>query len=48
MKYQSYMVWPVRENNGSDIMQTGQRQCYDEKGNIIDCFGTGQDGESQS
>jgi len=50
MKYQSYMVWPVRENKEGDskIMQTGQQKCYDEKGDFIDCSGTGQDGEFQS
>jgi len=50
MKYNSYMVWPVRtvENNKSTLFQTGQRICFDEDGVVIDCHGTGQDGEIQS
>ncbi|OPL14376.1 MAG: hypothetical protein AVO38_02030 [delta proteobacterium ML8_D] len=27
------------------VMQTGQTECWDEDGNLIDCAGTGQDGE---
>jgi hypothetical protein len=44
------MVWPVRiaENSGSQILQTGQRHCYAETGDIICCDNTGQDGEFQS
>jgi hypothetical protein len=51
MKYGSYMVWPVRieeDGNNSQIYQTGQQNCYDESGAIIDCHNTGQDGEFQS
>lgn len=50
MKYHSYMVWPVRmaDNLDTRIFQTGQRHCYDENGDIIDCGNTGQDGEFQS
>jgi hypothetical protein len=43
----SYMVWPVR-NTGKyelDFFNTGQTNCYDDSGNIIDCRQTGQDGE---
>jgi hypothetical protein len=29
------------------VPQTGQTDCYDSDGNIIDCAGTGQDGEYQ-
>ena len=29
------------------IPQTGQTQCYDASGDVIDCTGTGQDGEYQ-
>jgi hypothetical protein len=40
-------VWPVRgETNGpAPVPKTGQTNCYDESGVIIDCAGTGQDGE---
>ena len=51
MKYGSYMVWPVRtvENcNNSKLFQTGQKTCFNENGVVIDCIGTGQDGEIQS
>jgi hypothetical protein len=50
MKYSSYMVWPVRIANhlNVQIYQTGQRDCYDENGDITDCHHTGQDGEFQS
>lgn len=49
MKYNSYMVWPVRTgNHGARVFQTGQWQCYDGKGDIIDCRKSGQDGEFQS
>ncbi|MGB5156093.1 DUF1566 domain-containing protein [Desulfobacterium sp. N47] len=50
MKHNSYMVWPVRiaDTTGTKIFQTGQRLCYDESGDIIDCADTGQDGEFQS
>ena len=50
MKYSSYMVWPVRNSDHLDIQifQTGQRNCYDENGDITDCRNTGQDGEFQS
>jgi hypothetical protein len=51
MKHGSYMVWPVRmaENrNLSRVYQTGQKNCYDEGGVIIDCRHSGQDGEFQS
>ena len=50
MKYNSYMVWPVRAsyNKKARIFKTGQKNCYDENGKIIDCYDTGQDGELQS
>jgi len=52
MKYGSYMVWPVRIadhlNSQVQIFKTGQINCYDENGNIVDCHNTGQDGEFQS
>lgn len=47
MKHGSYMTWPVRVAHAiaGAVRQTGQRQCYDEKGIAVDCRGTGQDGE---
>ncbi|MGM0419265.1 MAG: DUF1566 domain-containing protein [Thermodesulfobacteriota bacterium] len=43
----SYMVWPVRNTKKYqlDFFNTGQINCYDDSGNIIDCRKTGQDGE---
>jgi hypothetical protein len=51
MKYGSYMVWPVRisENHSKgQVFQTGQQNCFNESGIVIDCHNTGQDGEFQS
>lgn len=50
IKDSSYMVWPVRlaENYNSQIFRTGQRNCYEETGERIECDNTGQDGEFQS
>lgn len=50
MKYNSYMVWPVRiaDNPGTQIFKTGQQYCYYDNGDIINCNNTGQDGEFQS
>ncbi|MFV1984028.1 MAG: DUF1566 domain-containing protein [Thiohalomonadales bacterium] len=44
-KDQSYMLWPVRGHGNNIIPVTGQQQCYDEKGAVIPCTGTGQDAE---
>lgn len=43
-------VWPVRSGLPGVIHlpKTGQTTCYDETGNVIDCAGTGQDGEIQA
>ena len=51
MKYSSYMVWPARTVDGhkkSRLFQTGQKICFDEKGIVIACHDTGQDGEIQA
>ncbi len=51
MKYGSYMVWPVRiaeNHNNSQVLQTGQQNCFNENGVIIECYNTGQDGQFQS
>ena len=42
-------TWPVRSGSGgssvnSDVWKTGQTSCY----SVIDCEGTGQDGETQA
>jgi len=43
-KDQSFLVWPVR-GRSTVLPVTGQRQCYDETGQVVDCHGSGQDGE---
>lgn len=43
-KDQSFLVWPVR-GESHVLPATGQTLCYDDKGAIITCAGTGQDGE---
>jgi len=47
-KDQSYLVWPVRGTGRNVLPVTGQKKCYDEKGNEIECAGSGQDGEYRS
>lgn len=47
-KEQSFLLWPVRGEGNGILPATGQRKCYDTKGRIIDCAGTGQDGEFHS
>jgi len=48
-KSNSLYVWCVRgETNGpAPVPKTGQTICYDSSGVVIDCAGTGQDGEYQ-
>lgn len=44
-------VWPVRSTSASPPTRpaaTGQTECYDGDGLVIDCSGTGQDGEHQA
>jgi hypothetical protein len=50
MKYNAYMVWPVRvaAEGKESVLQTGQQRCYDAGGKVIQCRETGQDGELQS
>lgn len=51
MKHGSYMVWPVRvaeKHNAQRVFQTGQQVCFSEKGAVVDCDHTGQDGEFKS
>ncbi len=47
-KDQSFMLWPVRGQGNGVLPGTGQIACYNERGEIIDCAGTGQDGEYSS
>lgn len=43
------LIWPVFLFAGSvNLPKTGQTTCYDESGNVIDCAGTGQDGDIQA
>lgn len=43
-KTRDAMVWPVRGE--SDLLaRTGQRRCWDSAGNMVECAGTGQDGD---
>lgn len=44
-KDQSFMLWPVRDNGPPMLPRTGQRRCFDSKGVVQDCTGSGQDGE---
>ncbi|MEE4607345.1 MAG: DUF1566 domain-containing protein [Desulfobacteraceae bacterium] len=50
MKYNAYMLWPVRvaEAGKESVFRTGQRRCYDARGAVIECAGTGQDGALQA
>jgi hypothetical protein len=50
MKYNAYMVWPVRvaEEAHGWVFQSGQHRCYDERGEWTACRGTGQAGELQA
>jgi hypothetical protein len=44
-KFQSYFLWPVRGEGYGTLPFSGQKFCYDEKGKVISCEGSGQDGE---
>jgi len=46
-KDQDQFFWPVRGAGNSILPATGQQQCYDALGLVIDCPGTGQDGALQ-
>lgn len=47
-KNQYYLLWPVRGDATNVLPKTGQKTCYDLRGEEISCSGTGQDGEIQS
>lgn len=43
------LIWPLFLFAGTvDLPKTGQTTCYDENGYVIDCAGTGQDGDIQA
>jgi quinol monooxygenase YgiN len=42
-----YKGWP-KSISGVRLPKTGQTRCWDSKGNLIDCQGTGQDGDFQT
>ena len=43
------LIWPFFLFAGEvDLPKTGQTTCYDENGYVIDCAGTGQDGDIQA
>ena len=44
-KDQYQLFWPVRGKGNAVLPATGQEKCYDVSGNVIDCSGTGQDGD---
>lgn len=44
-KEQFAILWPVRGEGKGILPVTGQTLCYDPKGGIIPCSGSGQDGE---
>ena len=46
-KDQSFLVWPVR-GESRVLPATGQALCYDDRGGVIPCTGTEQDGEFRS
>ncbi|MDD2468580.1 MAG: DUF1566 domain-containing protein [Desulfobulbus sp.] len=43
-KNQECLVWPVRGTGNGLLPSTGQQQCFDGDGRVIECSGTGQDG----
>ena len=47
-KEQFFMSWPVRGKGNAILPATGQTLCYDAKGKLISCSGSGQDGEFRS
>jgi hypothetical protein len=44
-KFQSFFLWPVRGKGNGTLTSSGQTFCYDEKGKVVSCEGSGQDGE---
>lgn len=46
LKFNAMRMWPIR-GKSFIVPKTGQKQCYDPMGQVIDCQGTGQDGALQ-
>jgi hypothetical protein len=44
-KDQYYLFWPVRGRWNGLLPRTGQGHCYNSRGEIISCAGSGQDGQ---
>ncbi len=44
-KDQSYLLWPVCGQGNDTLLATGQARCFDALGHVMDCAGSGQDGE---
>ena len=47
-KEEYFLFWPVRNDGDAILHATGQTLCYDAKGQVIPCAGSGQDGEIRS
>jgi len=48
LKEQYFLLWPVRGKGNSILPATGQALCYDSKGQLLSCSGSGHDGEFRS
>lgn len=50
LKFTANHMWPVRGGLGRQarLVKTGQRQCFDSFGNVINGAGSGQDGDVQA
>jgi hypothetical protein len=44
-KEQFFLLWPVRAEGNGNLPLTGQLRCYDSRGRLTPCKGSGQDGE---
>ena len=44
-KDQNYLLWPVRGSGSGVIAATGQTKCFDSDGGVVQCSGSGQDGD---
>ena len=45
-KDQSFLLWPVCAAGTGLLAVTGQRDCHDQRGGVVPCAGSGQDGET--
>ena len=48
LKEQFFLLWPVRGKGDTIVPVTGQTLCYDSKGQLLSCAGSGHDGEFRS